>query len=430
MPGPSPWIRIQVTRAYGLKPPGGAVRRLEPMLISFIKRGRNLVNVSLTIVSIMSRCDHISLLRIAEGKEVCLLDDDRLDRAMQPMTNPSAQYPSLQFFIGRKAKDLALPELFPHNNVRRGHQDRNCVANLRLDASSISCNRPILFADSDPLSVIYRNHEAASCHRTTSYPVPWAVASDHSLYDILHARLFFLFTDVICIFADDFKDHGSVTDRLNTWATIGSASDLPREIRPRVVIVASDQVEKLRGNKQSWSTVNTRDSFSSIELLYLPGDYLSPLARYHRLKDTLLRQADEIRWLRINKHYLLSAVHMSRLFSQALQHTVNSVNQPFSFIRASREGNEITEDYSDHLLTFFKLGARCEVPYSSLISFVASSILMDAYPPNMHSGSLMITWPLLSKLTVKQNSIRHLCSTPYIEHLASKRFEHRGIPYH
>ncbi len=389
MPGPSPWIRIQVTRAYGLKPPGGAVRRLGPMLISFIKRGRNSANVSLTIVFIMSRCNHISLLRIAEGKEVCLLDDDRLDRAMQPMTNPSAQYPSLQFFIGRKAKDLALPELFPHNNVRRGHQDRNCVANLRLDASSISCNRPILFADSDPLSVIYRNHEAASCHRTASYSVPWAVASNHSLYDILHARLFFLFTDVICIFADDFKDHGSVTDRLNTWATIGSAVDLPREIRPRVVIVASDQMEKLRRNKQSWSTVNTRNSFSSIELLYLPGDHLSPLARYRRLKDTLLRQADEIRWLRISKHYLFSAVHMSRLFSRALQHIVDSINQPFSFIRASREGNEITEDYSNHLLTFFKLGARCEVPYSSLISFVASSILMDAYPPNMHSESLM-----------------------------------------
>ena len=173
-----------------------------------------------------------------------------------------------------------------------------------------------------------------------------------------------------------------------------------------------------------------RNSFSSIELIYLPEDYLSPLARYRRLKDTLLRQADEIRWLRISKHCLFSAVHMNRLFSRALQHTVDLINQSFSFIRASREGNEIIEDYSDHLLTFFKLGARCEVSYSSLISFVASSILMNAYPSNMHSGSLMITWSLLFKLMVKQNLIRHLCSTPYIEHLASKRFEHRGIPCH
>lgn len=378
----------------------------------------------------MSRCDHISLLRITEDKEVCLLDDDWLNRVMQLMINSFAQYSSLQFFIERKAKDLTLFKLFSHNNVQRDHQDRNCVINLRLDVSFISCNRSILFVDSDSLFVIYRNHEAVSCHRTNSYSVFWVITLNHSLYDILHAWLFFLFTDVICIFADDFKNHRSVTDRLNTWATIEFAFDLLREIRSRVVIVAFDQVKKLRRNKQFWSIVNTRNFFFSIELLYLPEDYLSPLARYHRLKDTLLRQANEIRWLRISKHYLFSAVHMSRLFSQALQHTVDSVNQPFSFIRASREGNEITEDYSDHLLTFFKLGARCEVPYSSLISFVASSILMDAYPPNMHSGSLMITWSLLSKLTVKQNSIRHLCSTPCIEHLASKRFEHRGIPYH
>ncbi len=389
MSGSSSWIRIQIIRIYELKFSESAVRRLESMLIFFIKRGRNSANVSLIIVFIMFRCNHISLLRIAEGKEVCLLDDDRLDRVMQSMTNSFAQYSSLQFFIERKAKDLTLPELFPHNNVRRDHQDRNCVANFRLDVSFISCNRSILFVDSDSLSVIYRNHEAASCHRTASYSVLWVVASNHSLYDILHARLFFLFTDVICIFADDFKDHESVTDRLNTWATIEFAVDLFREIRSRVVIVAFDQMKKLRRNKQFWSIVNTRNFFFSIELLYLPEDHLSSLARYRRLKDILLRQANEIRWLRISKHYLFSAVHMSRLFSRALQHIVDSINQSFSFIRASRERNEIIEDYSNHLLTFFKLEARCEVSYSSLISFVASSILMNAYSSNMHSESLM-----------------------------------------
>ncbi len=163
---------MQVTRAYELKLLGGVVRCLRSMLICFIKRSRSSIDGSFIIVFIMSRCDHISLLRIVEDKEVCLLDDDRLDRAMQTMTNPSAQYSSLQFFIGRKAKDLALLELFPHNNVRRGHQDRNCVVNLRFDASSISYNRSILFVDNDFLFVIYRNHEAVSCHKTTSYLVP------------------------------------------------------------------------------------------------------------------------------------------------------------------------------------------------------------------------------------------------------------------
>ncbi len=383
------WIRIQIIRIYELKFSESVVRRLESMLIFFIKRDRNSANVSLIIVFIMFRCNHISLLQIAEDKEVCLLDNDWLDRVMQSMTNSFAQYSSLQFFIEWKAKDLTLPELFPHNNVRRDHQDRNCVVNLRLDVSFISCNRSILFVDSDSLFVIYRNHETVSCHRTASYSVLWVVASNHSLYDILHARLFFLFTDVICIFADDFKNHESVTDCLNTWATIEFAVDLFREIRSRVVIVTFDQMKKLRRNKQFWSIINTRNFFFSIELLYLLEDHLSSLARYRRLKDILLRQVNEIRWLRISKHYLFSVVHMSRLFSRALQHIVDSINQSFSFIRASRERNEIIEDYSNHLLTFFKLETRCEVSYSSLISFVASSILMNVYSSNMHSESLM-----------------------------------------
>lgn len=245
------WIRIQIIRVFELKLSKNVVQRLESMLIFFIKRNRTSADVALITLFIMFRCNHISLLRIAEDKEVCLLDDDWLDRVMQSMTNSFAQYSSLQFFIERKAKDLTLSELFSHNNVQRDHQDRNCVINFYLNVSFISCNRSILFINSDSLFIIYRSHETVSCHRTTSHSVLWIVTSNHSLYDILHAWLFFLFTDVICIFADNFKNHESVTDHLNTWATIEFAVNLLREIRSRVVIVVFDQVKKQRRNKQS-----------------------------------------------------------------------------------------------------------------------------------------------------------------------------------
>ncbi len=69
-------FKMQIIRAYKLKLSESVVQRLESMLIFFIKRDRNSASVSLIIVFIMSRCDHISLLRITEDKEVCLLDDD------------------------------------------------------------------------------------------------------------------------------------------------------------------------------------------------------------------------------------------------------------------------------------------------------------------------------------------------------------------
>ena len=68
------------------------------------------------------------------------------------MTNPAVQRPSLILLIGRKQKDAALREIFPHNNIRRGRHDGS--VNLRLDSSTISADLPLLFADADPYSVI------------------------------------------------------------------------------------------------------------------------------------------------------------------------------------------------------------------------------------------------------------------------------------
>ena len=36
----------------------------------------------------------------------------------------------------------------------------------------------------------------------------------HDVYDILHARIFCLFNDVLCIFVDDFLNFQSVVNRL------------------------------------------------------------------------------------------------------------------------------------------------------------------------------------------------------------------------
>ncbi len=81
---------MQIIKVYELKPLKSIVRRLKFMLICFIKRSKSLTDDSFVIVFIMFRCDYISLLRIIKDKEVCLLNDDRLDRVMQTMINSFA----------------------------------------------------------------------------------------------------------------------------------------------------------------------------------------------------------------------------------------------------------------------------------------------------------------------------------------------------
>lgn len=156
----------------------------------------------------MAPCNHISLLQVVKGEQVSLVNNERMGKLVNEMAwngSSTVQRPSLQFFVGGEAKNLAIRQIFPQNNIGRGYRDRNSIASLRLDTSTSNSNTPVLFGESNPLVASglsgFPNHGIAQCHQTTCQPCCWT--STQSLYDILHARLLFLFADVICIFADD-----------------------------------------------------------------------------------------------------------------------------------------------------------------------------------------------------------------------------------
>lgn len=357
----------------------------------------------------MAGCEHIAWLQSANTKELQFRDGGRMKQVIREMPNPIAQYPSLIFFIGQKAKNIALRELFPYNNIKRGHRDG--FANLRIDNATIRSDRPIWFADSDPLLRITPSSAAATCHESSTYPARWVPSSEYSTFDVVHARLFFLFTDVICIFADDFNGLESIAERLVAWAAIGSASNLPGLTRPRVIVITSAdssssthnvlETEDFRFNLRQHSHQTILNSFSSITLFYLPGDHLSQLAQHRGLRENLLKQAEEMRDIRASSQNLFSAVHLCHLYEQAMLHTTETITQQFSFLLAAQGLNTILVDLKDHLMIFMELGARFKLPYNALASHIASSLLMNAYPPGMHrelltdpSALLTVDWML------------------------------------
>lgn len=344
----------------------------------------------------MANCEHIAWLQTANTKELHFRDGGRMKQVIQEMPNPIAQYPSLIFFVGQKAKNIALRELFPYNNIKRGHRDG--FANLRTDNATIHSDQPIWFADSDPLLQSTPGSGAAVCHESKTHPVRWKPSSEHSMFDIVHARLFFLFTDVICIFADDFNGLEGIAERLVAWAAIGSASDLSGLTRPRVIVVTSAdssspthnilETEDFLFNLRRHSHQTILSSFSSITLFYLPGDHLSQLAQHRGLRENILKQAEEMRGIRSSSQTLFSAVHLHHLYKKAMLHTTETITQQFNFLLAAHGVNKLSMDLKDHLLTFLELGARFKLPYDALASHIASSLLMDAYPPDMHSEPL------------------------------------------
>ena len=342
----------------------------------------------------MDSCHHNNWLSAAGSNDVSLRDKNRLNQILTEITNPTFQFPSLLFFLGRKTKDHAIQQLFTHNKIEKKHHDR--FTTLRKDNSTLETDYPILFADADHHistdTVVQQKNPR--CHEISLHPIRWLSSSRHKLHTVIYMRLFFLFTDVICIFADDVGGLNTVADILKEWAKYGSVSCLPKVLRPRVVIVISSnavsptfellEIEDLRFNLREQGLSDIYDCFSGVSLLHLASDYISPLARYRRLKEALLRQADELRELRISHRYLLSAVHFNDLFHQAIQHTATTYLSPFNFILQSRIYNPIGENISGNISSFLQLGIQSKLSYEALASLIGSSILMDAYPPGMH----------------------------------------------
>jgi len=83
-----------------------------------IKAWHDTINICLIKTINMTNCEHIAWLQSVDNKESQLHDEDQIKQVLEKMSRSSEQCPSIVFFIGQKAKNTVLYELFPFNNVR------------------------------------------------------------------------------------------------------------------------------------------------------------------------------------------------------------------------------------------------------------------------------------------------------------------------
>jgi hypothetical protein len=345
----------------------------------------------------MPCCNHVALLEVVGKKEI--YETGRFGRVINELPRPDEQFPSLVHFVGRKNKNLALKYLFPHNNIRRG-ASTNGSTNLRIDTTTIDSNGPLLFSDSDSFATVPTHTGWNLCHTVVAYPLSWAPTTEHTIGDIFQARLLFLFSDVICVFVDDFSGLDEVADRIVRWVHIGSASSHPEALRPRLILVVSEKtldesfsdlrLEEFRHELYEKCEDGLAEVFSAVHVMQLGGDHLSPLARHRRLKDVIRTNVSEMSNLRQKHMAAFSASHLKEFFVASVQHLAAATDTTFDFIDISRAGNEISGDLSYHLYTFLVLGITYKIPYDQLAPYISSALLMDAFPPGMHRESALL----------------------------------------
>ncbi len=225
-------------------------------------------------------------------------------------------------------------------------------------------------------------------------PLSWQCQSSSKALRAVFTRLIAIFSSVIYIFAEDFGGLDDVATFLTQWIEFGNPSSLPLTVRPRVIVIVKEEeaaatynvlaIEDLRQRLQ----LDRAEIFSSISIVHLAGNHISSLARHWWLKEVIFSEIEAARVSRIESRVLFSAVHFEAFFRRAVDHVAHTITEPFDFIQSSRIDNEIYDDYRDHLISFLRTGKDFFLSYERLTSFIASTILMDAYPPKMHSKSI------------------------------------------
>ncbi|KAL8802034.1 MAG: hypothetical protein Q9200_006728, partial [Gallowayella weberi] len=313
-------------------------------------------------------------LQFSDTRELAITDTKRLSRLLTDLDDPSVQRPSIAFFVGLKAKDIALRELFPWNNIRKGRRDG--IASLRAETLSLPSSNSIFFAESDPLGENAVQPDTAYCHEVSSSTLEWAdFKESKELSDIVHSRLLFLFVNVLCIFADDFPDFLDVVNLLQKWASMGRNSCTLSLPQLRVIIVRRGRAA---GPSPTFDLLETEDVrfnlqrpeiiqyYSSVTVLYLADEQISPLARYQRLKELLQRQLDEAVHFRQACGTLFSALHLASFFSKAVQYFATTVSRPFDYLLSTRPNESFDWAYREHLGSFLRLGSASKAPCDAM----------------------------------------------------------------
>ncbi|KAL4745858.1 patatin-like phospholipase family protein [Aspergillus foveolatus] len=354
----------------------------------------------------MSQMDEIRWLDIEKQKDqgFMLNDYGRLKRVLAELVAPESQYPALCAFIGNKAKDSGLRQLYPQNNIKRHHS--KAAVRLRRDIRSCDSSRPCLIVDGD----LTCNNQSPAPNYTTAegHSITWEAFSKEAVIQAAWARLVFSFSDIVCIFVADFPSLTHVADFLLECVKLGPASTLPIHVRPRIAVVFEDSAGGPVGDAEAfYQRLNTatpaaqREVFSAVNLICL-NQSLSETARYEQLSAFVAGQLDDMTVVRQDHRALFNATHLIELFQLAMKHFIDEPNQPFNVVKAVRADRSVPPSLTAHLAHYLEAGMLAGVSYEQLAPSIASALMMDHYTPGMPAFAPRVVFKALYRSAVIQ----------------------------
>ncbi|OJD23816.1 hypothetical protein ACJ73_04829 [Blastomyces percursus] len=354
-----------------------------------------------------------------EHGDIRIRDRGRLGQVLRELKDPTQQHPALLLFLGGDTKDETLGRIFIKDAVHTSKSDATIRLRRGATESGTEDAAPILIADGDLHTAAGPQYSRTHLQDAT-YPATWTAARSEDVLHLIYARLVFLFCDVVCIFTDDFPGLDYIADFLLFVAQAGSASILPVQVRPTVLVVLASG-SAVHGNPQmdefhrklSACREGICEAFSTVRTVPLDDDTArgrpAGPGGYGQLKNAIQHHLDHATAMRSAHRARFTGLHIDQLFGPALEHTAMTVTEPFDHIRKMRAGNEVATDLSHHLTNYLRLGLQAKIRVEDLLPSIASAIVADNYPPRAHLSDSNLVFKRLYREPLFQ-ALRPLCT--------------------
>jgi hypothetical protein len=318
-----------------------------------------------------------------------LVDTGRLDNIVQGMSHPNSQYPCFVYFAGNGRRTKALQALFPRNNITR--KGPAGLIRAHLSTATAHTENPIIFAESNLFS--QAGVGDTSFHRwsgETHRRYPISIGGSQPLAELQHEVIrqkVLPWTQVLCLFVDKLSEMRTVQQLLDApfgTLSIGSQT-IPRLMR--VVVVLSEKSKfGMKDAVEGFETPAAWIGRHKITILDLRDrSALSSNVAFEPLRRLVLDEVQGIRKAQRENCLSISAVHLNSFWDRTLQLQMKgSIPSNLDCLSVARGAHTSDKAITSCLVEFRNQIANSASDESEVYHFIASALLMDAYPPEMH----------------------------------------------
>jgi len=317
---------------------------------------------------------------------------DRLHYLANELPHPNTQCPAVLTIFGQE-NTIPVRNLYPELPRHQHHG----IANILLHPNTIDSDNPLFVVECSSQNDFEWRRDLESdqeIHKPSGLPIQAHVPSERdNLITLIHAKLLHPFSDVLCVFCDENNGLSSVTARLAAWAA-HTAPNSARRSLPRVIVAirADKNIFEARMSvyiSELIAIPRFSDAFCSLKIVNIQGTTKTLLGS---LKIAIKNELEVAYLSRKQSCTLFSATHTAAFFDSALRIFTQDPVATFDFFRSSREFNPVAQDFKHHLRTFMRMCLDHHVPRAVGLSYVASTLLLDCFPPGMHRRYLPSKW--------------------------------------